>query len=174
MYSSKASLAGLVILTLLGGAPAAKAAELSLEGYFAGKTSAVGSFSAINGVKRQFTVELRGKWNGQTLTLIEDFVYSDGERDRKTWRFRKIAKPVSRHPRRCRGRHTGHRHRQYRALHLSRRSGCCQEAQSRPFPRHDDAAGQWPTDQQRDDHQVRAARRQDPGRIQPLTRRRAA
>jgi hypothetical protein len=91
MYSSNASLAGLVILTLLGGAPAAKAAELSLEGYFAGKTSAVGSFSAINGVKRQFTVELRGKWNGQTLTLVEDFVYSDGERDRKTWRFRKIA-----------------------------------------------------------------------------------
>lgn len=89
MYSVKTSLAGLGMAMLLGIAPAS-AKDFSLEGYFAGKTSAVGSFSAINGVKRQFTVDLRGKWNGQTLTLVEDFVYSDGERDRKTWRFRKI------------------------------------------------------------------------------------
>ncbi len=53
-------------------------------------TKATGSFSAINGVKRNFTVDLRGKWNGKTLTLREDFVFDDGERDTKTWRFTKI------------------------------------------------------------------------------------
>jgi hypothetical protein len=90
MESRKSSLVYVAVLTLLMAAPVS-AKDLSLEDYFAGKTSAVGSFSAINGVKRQFTVDLRGKWNGQTLTLVEDFVYSDGERDRKTWRFRKIA-----------------------------------------------------------------------------------
>ncbi|MFD1329047.1 DUF3833 family protein [Mycoplana ramosa] len=75
----------------LGLAPAA-AGGFSLERYFAGRTVAVGSFSAINGVKREFTVDLRGKWNGKTLTLVEDFVYDNGERDRKTWRFEKIGK----------------------------------------------------------------------------------
>ncbi len=89
MYS-RTSLAGLVILTLSSILPAS-AGEFSLESYFAGKTSAVGSFSAINGVKRKFTVDLSGKWNGKTLTLVEDFIFSDGERDCKTWRFRKIA-----------------------------------------------------------------------------------
>nr|WP_115733186.1 DUF3833 family protein [Aminobacter aminovorans] len=76
---------------LLGLAPAA-AGDFTLEGYFAGKTSAVGSFSAINGVKRKFTVDLMGKWNGKTLTLVEDFAYDDGERDRKTWRFERVAR----------------------------------------------------------------------------------
>jgi hypothetical protein len=90
MDGRRSTLAALAIMTLVGILPAT-ARDFSLEGYFAGKTSAVGSFSAINGVKRDFTVDLRGTWNGRTLTLVEDFVYSDGERDRKTWRFRKIA-----------------------------------------------------------------------------------
>lgn len=78
---------GLAMLTMTH---TAYAADLSLESYFAGKTTASGSFSAINGVKRQFDVDLTGKWNGKTLTLREDFRYSDGERDTKTWRFTKI------------------------------------------------------------------------------------
>ena len=89
MRSGKIGLAGLAMTLSLGLAPAA-AGGFSLEGYFAGRTFAAGSFSAINGVKRKFTVDLRGKWNGMTLTLVEDFVYDDGERDRKTWRFEKI------------------------------------------------------------------------------------
>ncbi|MBB4042082.1 hypothetical protein GGR34_003767 [Microvirga flocculans] len=84
-------LLGLVVWAMLG-VSSAVAGEFSLERYFVGKTSAVGSFSAINGFKRSFTVSLRGKWNGKTLTLVEDFVFDDGERDRKTWRFEKIAK----------------------------------------------------------------------------------
>lgn len=84
-------LAGLAMTLLLGLAPAA-AGDFSLEGYFAGRTSAIGSFSAVNGVKRKFTVDLLGKWNGKTLTLVEDFIYDNGERERKTWRFEKISR----------------------------------------------------------------------------------
>lgn len=91
MYGGKFGLPGLAMTLLLGLAPAA-AGDFTLEGYFAGKTSAVGGFSAINGVKRKFTVDLMGKWNGKTLTLVEDFAYDDGERDRKTWRFERVAR----------------------------------------------------------------------------------
>lgn len=71
-------------------APAAAAAkEFTLEGYFDGVSRAAGSFSAINGVKRGFAVRLKGSFNGHLLTLVEDFVYSDGEKARKTWRFTK-------------------------------------------------------------------------------------
>jgi hypothetical protein len=52
-------------------------------------TKATGSFSAINGTRRTFTVDLNTTWDGRTLTLVEDFVFNDGEKDRKTWRFRK-------------------------------------------------------------------------------------
>jgi len=67
----------------------AQAAEFRLEDYFRGTTFADGRFSAINGTRREFKVVLTGKWNGRTLTLVEDFAYADGERDRKTWRFTK-------------------------------------------------------------------------------------
>jgi hypothetical protein len=67
----------------------ASAEDFKLEDYFRGVTSATGSFSAINGVKRVFDVRLRGKFNGELLTLVEDFAYSDGEKDRKTWKFTK-------------------------------------------------------------------------------------
>ncbi len=61
----------------------------SLERYFVGRTQATGSFTAINGVSRRFSVALLGRWNGATLTLREDFTFDDGARDTKTWRFRK-------------------------------------------------------------------------------------
>ena len=55
-------------------------------------TRATGSFSAINGVKRSFVVDLKTTWNGKVLTLREDFTYNNGEKDRKTWRFTKTGK----------------------------------------------------------------------------------
>ena len=78
------------LLTLAAPA-AASASDFTLEGYFQGTTRAVGSFSAINGVKRTFAVRLHGKFNGHLLTLVEDFVYTDGEKARKTWKFTKKA-----------------------------------------------------------------------------------
>ncbi|MCA0256819.1 MAG: DUF3833 domain-containing protein [Proteobacteria bacterium] len=67
------------------------AEPLKLEDYFAGETKATGSFSAINGLKRSFKVDLHGRFDGKVLTLVEDFHYADGERDRKTWRFVKTS-----------------------------------------------------------------------------------
>jgi hypothetical protein len=65
----------------------AQARDLVLEHYFKGRTYAHGSFSAITGTKRSFDVALTGIVKGRTLTLVEDFVYNDGEKSRKTWVF---------------------------------------------------------------------------------------
>ena len=65
---------------------------LVLEEFFRGTLTAKGSFtSRIDGSKRGLDVVMKGIWDRktQTLTLVEDFVFSDGEKDRKTWRFRK-------------------------------------------------------------------------------------
>lgn len=54
-----------------------------------GASVARGEFRAITGVRRGFTAQLNGTWDGVTLTLVEDFAYDDGERDRKTWHLRR-------------------------------------------------------------------------------------
>lgn len=60
---------------------------LVLEDFFKGKTFAYGRFGAINGTTRTFRVDLTGHVRGPVLTLREDFIYDDGERDTKTWIF---------------------------------------------------------------------------------------
>ena len=77
-----------LLIALVSSAPA-NARELRLEDFFKGHTTAKGSYRAINGVSRKFDVALYGQWDGRTLVLREDFRYSDGETDTKTWRFRK-------------------------------------------------------------------------------------
>ncbi|SOC46034.1 uncharacterized protein DUF3833 [Rhizobium subbaraonis] len=74
-------------MTLTFAIAPAQARGFSLEDFFAGRTEANGSFRAITGLRRTFTVALYGKWDGRTLTLREDFAFDDGTRDRKTWRF---------------------------------------------------------------------------------------
>ncbi|MEM1318408.1 MAG: DUF3833 family protein, partial [Pseudomonadota bacterium] len=66
-------------------APAYAKETFKFEDYFRGKTVAYGKFSAINGVRRTFRVDLRGTWNGKTLKLVEDFAYDDGVKERKIW-----------------------------------------------------------------------------------------
>ncbi len=50
-----------------------------------GTTTARGEFSAITGTRRAFTATLNGSLEGDTFTLVEDFAFDDGEKDRKTW-----------------------------------------------------------------------------------------
>lgn len=65
--------------------------RLVLEEYFDGKTMAVGLFQDRFGtVRRQFVVEIEGTWDGETLTLVEDFDYSDGETERRVWTLKKL------------------------------------------------------------------------------------
>jgi len=87
----KLALASLTTAAFLASNIVAQSADLKLEEFFKGTTHAYGKFSAINGTKREFRVLLNGKWNGKTLVLREDFFYTDGERDVKTWRFTKTS-----------------------------------------------------------------------------------
>jgi hypothetical protein len=66
------------------------AGPLALEGFFSGQSEGEGVFTnAWTGRERRFHVEIAGTWDGTTLTLVEDFAYEDGERDRKTWALRR-------------------------------------------------------------------------------------
>lgn len=72
-------------------APAeASATAFVLERDLAGQSTARGEFRAVTGVRRPFTAQLNGTWDGQTLVLVEDFAFDDGERDRKTWRLTRV------------------------------------------------------------------------------------
>jgi hypothetical protein len=64
---------------------------LLIEDYFAGHTMAWGIFQDRFGqVRRQFEVDIEGTWDGETLTLVEDFAYDDGETEQRIWRIKKL------------------------------------------------------------------------------------
>ncbi len=74
--------------------PADYAAEqpvLDLREYFNGKLTAHGIFTDRAGkVQRRFTVDLNARWTGDQGVLEEDFVYSDGKKERRVWRLTKL------------------------------------------------------------------------------------
>tara|TARA_B100001996_G_scaffold375049_1_gene354485 strand:- start:681 stop:1208 length:528 start_codon:yes stop_codon:yes gene_type:complete len=64
-----------------------------LEKFFIGETKAWGIFEDRFGyVRRQFSVNIKGTWDGDELKLDEKFVYNDGERDQRIWIIKKIDK----------------------------------------------------------------------------------
>ena len=64
--------------------------KLLIEDYFVGSTKAWGLFQDRFGqVRRQFEVDIEGTWDGETLTLVEDFLYDDGETEQRIWRIEK-------------------------------------------------------------------------------------
>ncbi|MBO6837843.1 MAG: DUF3833 domain-containing protein [Alphaproteobacteria bacterium] len=65
--------------------------KLELEQFFAGKTEASGIFyDRFGDVRRQFVVDIEGTVEGDRLTLVEDFVYDDGETERRVWTLTRI------------------------------------------------------------------------------------
>ena len=55
---------------------------------FQGRTRGTGVFRApLAGIERRFTADLRGQVRRDRLTVVEDFVYDDGQKDRLTWVF---------------------------------------------------------------------------------------
>ena len=59
-----------------------------MEDFFAGVSDGEGVFvNSWTGTERRFRVVIAGFWDGKELTLVEDFDYADGEKDRKTWRL---------------------------------------------------------------------------------------
>ncbi len=64
--------------------------ELNLEEFFEGRTVAYGQFQDVFGtVGRRFEVTIDGTWDGETLRLVEDFVYSDGLTEQRIWTLTK-------------------------------------------------------------------------------------
>jgi hypothetical protein len=65
--------------------------EFNLETYFSGKSRAWGLFQdRFGNVKRQFVVDIVGSRKGNQLELVEDFIYDDGERQRRVWRIERL------------------------------------------------------------------------------------
>lgn len=65
--------------------------DFALEEFFDGKLVARGQFQDIFGtVRRQFTVQIAGDWDGERLRLVEDFVYEDGSTEQRVWTLRKV------------------------------------------------------------------------------------
>lgn len=93
----RAGLAGAALLALAGcgGTPeledyADQGPELELERFLDGKLTAHGVFQDRFGdLRRAFVVEVVGTWDGETLTLEEDFVYEDGSTERRVWELTK-------------------------------------------------------------------------------------
>jgi hypothetical protein len=93
MFASLRRLACLAACVLLAACasvqPDAYRAEkpvLELDKYFNGQIDAWGMVQDRSGkVIRRFTVSMKGTWNGNVGTLDEDFVYSDGKKEKRIW-----------------------------------------------------------------------------------------
>jgi hypothetical protein len=71
------------------------AQKLVLEQALRGRTLGDGVFvNSLTGGETKFSVVIEGAWDGKVLTLVEDFTYSDGTQERKTWRLTKTADGV--------------------------------------------------------------------------------
>ena len=64
---------------------------LDVRRYFDGRLVGHGMVLERSGkVSRRFVVEIRATWRGETGTLEEDFVWSDGERQQRVWTLRPV------------------------------------------------------------------------------------
>ena len=64
---------------------------IKIEEYFQGKVKAWGMLLSRSGqVKRQFTANMNGEFDGQNLILDETFIWNDGEKQERKWDIRKI------------------------------------------------------------------------------------
>jgi len=68
-----------------------KTPKFVLEDYFAGETQAWGIVrDRFGNIRRQFTVDMVGHWDGNLLVLDETFSYDDGETEKREWKIRKL------------------------------------------------------------------------------------
>jgi hypothetical protein len=96
MFSHLTRLLVAVLLAGCAGAPkpadyAHETPTLDLRQYFNGPLIAHGVFTDRSGrVKRRFIVNLQGTWKGEEGVLDEDFLYSDGEKQKRIWHLRAL------------------------------------------------------------------------------------
>ena len=95
LFSTLAALVA-TLLTACASAPvpadyAAEKPALDLASYFKGDLVGHGLFTDRSGkVQRRFTVVMKGTWTGDDGVLDEDFTYSDGKKERRVWRLKKL------------------------------------------------------------------------------------
>ncbi|BCE03024.1 hypothetical protein TYM08_P3087 [Marinicellulosiphila megalodicopiae] len=66
--------------------------KLILEEFFKGQLSASGILKDRKGlVTRYFNVDIQASWEGKVGTLVEDFVFDDGEKQQRIWTLTKIS-----------------------------------------------------------------------------------
>ena len=64
---------------------------IKIEEYFNGKVKAWGLLQNRSGkVTRQFKADMFGKFENDILTLEEDFYWTDGEKQKRTWKIEKL------------------------------------------------------------------------------------
>ncbi len=63
-----------------------------LKAYFNGRVDGWGIFTDRAGkVARRFIVTMNCSWNGEEGILDEDFIFSDGKKEKRIWRMKRIA-----------------------------------------------------------------------------------
>jgi hypothetical protein len=67
--------------------PTVATVPVTLDSAFGGRSVGAGVFRDITGTERRFAARLDGRLVGDRLTVVEDFVYDDGQEDRLTWIF---------------------------------------------------------------------------------------
>jgi hypothetical protein len=71
---------------------------LDLRQYFNGVVDAWGIFTDRSGkVVKRFTVVMHCQWNGDQGVLDEDFVYSDGSKQKRIWRLQHLGLQLALH-----------------------------------------------------------------------------
>ena len=70
--------------------PTGSLVPITLDQAFSGRAVGAGVFRIdLTGTERRFTARLNGRLEGDRLTVVEDFIYDDGEENRLTWVFDK-------------------------------------------------------------------------------------
>ena len=64
---------------------------IKIEEYFQGNAKAWGMLLGRSGeVKRQFTADMKGEFDGKNLILDETFIWNDGEKQERRWTIKKV------------------------------------------------------------------------------------
>lgn len=80
--------AALAACSRLPASPTPPLQPITLEEAFAGRATGAGLFRVyLTGSERRFTARLNGRLQGDRLTVVEDFLYEDGDENRLTWVF---------------------------------------------------------------------------------------
>ncbi len=94
LLSAGASMATLTLVGCAGPQVSEYGSEkpaLDLRTYFNGTLDAYGVFTDRSGkVVRRFTVVMRCSWQGEEGVLDEDFIYSDGTKQKRIWRLKHL------------------------------------------------------------------------------------